>query len=101
MESDLVPREEKSLVCPLTRRERFELTIPPSSNKTLGELDKMLRYAQTHYMKMDPKKTKVLMFNPERRQLDLKPELAIDGKSIDVTYKHRLVGFILSDDFSW
>ena len=52
-------------------------------------------------MKMNPKKTKVLMFNPERRHLDFKPELAVDGNPIDVIDKHRLVGFVLSDDLSW
>ena len=30
---------------------------------------------------MNPKKTKVLIFNLGRRQLDFKPELSIDGKS--------------------
>ena len=101
LESDLVPKDEKSLIRPLTRRERFELTIPPSSNKTLSELTKMLNYAKMHYMKMNPKKTKVLMFNPERRQLDFKPELDIEGNPIDVIDKYRLVGYVLSDDLSW
>ena len=100
LESDLVPKEENSLVRPLTKRERYELTIPSSQNKTLSELTRMIDYAKLHFMKINPKKTKVMLFNPERRHLGFKPELAIDGNQIDVTDKHRLVGFVLSDDLS-
>lgn len=57
MESALITKEEKSLICPLTQRERYELAVPPSLNKTLVELDKMVSYADAHYMKMNPKKT--------------------------------------------
>ena len=51
MESALITKEEKLLILPLTRRERYELAVPPS---TLVELDKMGSYADAHYMKMNP-----------------------------------------------
>ena len=70
-------------------------------NKTIAELDKMTRYADMHYMRINLKKTKVLMFNPKRRGIDFKPDVRLCGKSLDVFEQHRLVSFILSDNINW
>ena len=101
MESVLQPQEEHYWTRPLIRRSRFELAVPDKDNMTRAELGKIAEYARKHFMKINIKKTKVVMFNPSRRGIDFQPVIKLDGNVLDVIEQVRLVGFILSDDLSW
>ena len=50
---------------------------------------------------MNPKKTKVIMYNPRRRGVDFKPDIRLKGSPLEVVEHHRLVGFLLSDSMTW
>ena len=101
MDKTLEPMKEEHWTRPLIRRSRFELAVPEDLNKTNTELVRVAEYAQNNYMKINIKKTKVLLFNPTRRGIDFQPEVKLDGKMLDVINQIRLVGFVLSDDLSW
>ena len=52
-------------------------------------------------MNMNPKKTKVIMYNPRRRGVDFKPDIRLKVSPLEVIEHHRLVGFLLSDSMTW
>ena len=52
-------------------------------------------------MKINSKKTKVLLFIPSKRRIDFQPEINLDGNLLDVIDQTRLVGFVLTDDLNW
>ena len=52
-------------------------------------------------MRINPKKTKVMIFNPSRRGVDFKPHTTLKGNPLDVVNSHKLVGFMLSDTMNW
>ena len=52
-------------------------------------------------MKINPKKTKVMIFNPRRRGVDFKPHIRLKGSPLEVIDNHKLVGFMLSDSMTW
>ena len=68
MDSVLTTQPEDYWIRPLSWRERFELGVPASLNKTIAELYKMTRYADMHYMRINPKKTKVLNVLPQKER---------------------------------
>ena len=53
MDSVQTIQPEDYWIWPLSGRERFELGVPASLNKTIAELDKMTRYADMHYMRIN------------------------------------------------
>ena len=61
----------------------------------------MINYAEAHFMKLNPKKTKVMVFNPIRRGIDFKPYTKLKGNPLEVVSNHKLVGFLLSDNMKW
>ena len=101
MDRTLKPMNEEYWTRPLIRRSRFELAVPENLNKTSAELVKVAEYARKNFMKINIKKTKVLLFNPARRRIDFQPDIKLDGKILDVIDQIRLVGFVLTDDLSW
>ena len=101
MDNTLKPQDENYWTRPLIRRSRFELALPEKDNLTSAKLKRIIDYARKHFMKINIKKTKVVMFNPARRGIPFKPVIKLDGSTLDVTEQVRLVGFILTDDLSW
>ena len=101
MDKILKPQDEQYWTRPLVRRSRYELAVPERDNMTTAELGKIMEYAKKHYMKINIKKTKVVMLNPTRRGIDFQPVIKLDGNVLEVIQQIRLVGFILSDDLSW
>ena len=101
MDTTLKPQDEKYWIGPLIRRSRFELTVPEKENLTSAELERITEYAKKHYMKINSRKTKVVMLNPARRCIDFQPNIRLNETTLDVTDQVRLVEFILNDDLSW
>ena len=51
-------------------------------------------------MKMNAKKTKMMLFNPGR-SLDFSPAFPLDGETIEVVEQTKLLGLIIRSDLSW
>ena len=98
MNSVLSPQPESYWTRPVTWRERYELAVPAPLNKSSAELARMTEFADAHFMKINHKKTKVVMFNPRRRGIDFKPDVRLRNNPLDVIDHTRLVGFVLSDN---
>ena len=101
MEKALTAQDEEHWVRPLPRRSRYEVAIPDNLNRTSTEMTKMVEYAKANFMTINRKKTKVLLFNPKRRNIDFQPEVKVQGELLEVVEQTRLVGLIISDDLKW
>ena len=51
-------------------------------------------------MKLNFKKTKIMVFNP-CKSLDFKPEISLDGKELEIVDEIRLLGLIIRSDMKW
>ena len=52
-------------------------------------------------MKINKKKTKVMLFNPPRRSIDFFPEISLKNRILDVVPYLRLVSVTLTDNLTW
>ena len=100
MDRELKPQEENHWVRPLIKRSRFELAVPEDNNKTNTELKKVSEFAKDNFMKINYKKSNVMLYNPIRRGIDFQPEIKIDGNYLEVKDNIRLVGFHLTDNLA-
>jgi len=101
MEKTLEKTEENFWTRPLTRRERFELTVPETKNYTNYELKKVASYAEENFMKINFKKSKVILFNPKKWKIDFLPTIKMRGEKLEVVEKMRLVGLVVNEDLTW
>ena len=97
----LVRRPESDWVRPVNFRSRFHCVLPPRKNRTIRELADIEEYAKNNYMEINSKKTKIVFFNPKRRNIDFFPEIPLKERLLEVVPHLRLVGVNLSDDFTW
>ena len=51
-------------------------------------------------MKINKKKTKVMLFNP-CRSIDFLPEIKLDGSQLDLVEDMKLLGVIIRSDLKW
>ena len=64
-------------------------------------LEEVITYAKNNFMKINPTKSKIMLFNPKRRKVDFYPNITLNGDRLEVKTQMRLVGLILSDDLMW
>ena len=57
-------------------------------------------YAVTNEMKINYKKTKVIVFNP-CISIDFMPQISLDNNELEVVDEIRLLGLILRSDMKW
>jgi hypothetical protein len=74
--------------------------LPLENSKVFNQLKKTRDYAKTNEMKLNYKKTKVIVFNP-CRSIDFMPEISIDDHELEVVDEIRLLGLILRSDMKW
>ena len=61
---------------------------------------KTMDYANANEMKINYKKTKVIVFNP-CTSIDLLPELKLENNELEVVDEMRLLGLIIRSDMKW
>ena len=91
---------EETLVKPLTYHSRTEHILPPPSSKVQAQLDELLDYAETNEMKINEKKTKVMLFNSAIKR-DFTPELKLRDKTPDLVEKFKLLGVKVTSEVKW
>ena len=101
MEKVLQKTDENFWTRPLTRRERFELTLPEEKNQTNFELKKVASYADKNFMKINLKKSQAILFNPKKRKIDFLPTIKLRGENLEVVESMRLVGLVINEDLTW
>ena len=75
-------------------------SLPMTSSKVFQQLVKTKEYAEQNSMKINYKKTKVMIFNPCTKT-DFMPELILDDHELEVVDEIRLLGVIIRSDLKW
>ena len=63
-------------------------------------MEKTQQYASNNGIKLNPKKTKLMLFNPAKK-MDFMPSFPVDGKEINLVEKTTLLGLVIRSDLSW
>ena len=81
--------------------ERTGHYLPHDQSKTQTLLNELVVYAEEHEMKLNFKKTKVILFN-RAKSLDFLPKLTLDhSEPLELVEQIKLLGVIVSSDLSW
>ena len=87
-------------VQPDTFHARTGHVLPPESSAVYNQLVQTTVYASENQMKINDKKTKLMVFNP-CTSLDFMPEFQLGDNQFEVVDEMRLLGLILRTDMSW
>ena len=75
-------------------------TLPLEKSKVFKKLVKTKEYANTNEMKINLKKTKVMLFNP-CSSLDFQPNIELDNHQLEIVEEMRLLGVHIRSDMKW
>ena len=92
--------EENELQRPLQYHDRTEHTLPPQRSKVQDQLKEIVEYAKNNEMKVNKKKTKVMLFNSARKR-DFTPRLKLENSDIEVVEQLKLLGVQITNDLKW
>ena len=93
-----VPVEERTL--PDAYRARTGHKLINEKSNVYDQLKKTQLYADQNKMKLNIKKTKLMLFNPCSSK-DFMPEIVINNTRIDLVEEIKLLGVMLTSDLSW
>ena len=74
--------------------------LPNERSKVYKKLVETNQYAADNEMKVNFKKTKLMIFN-QGKTMDFMPEFNIDGNEIQVVEEMRILGIIIRSDMKW
>ena len=100
MKQDLtnIPPELRPL--PDAYHSRTGHILPESKSKVYSQLKKTQLYYKENQMKINFKKTKMMLFNPSKT-LDFMPQFCMEGHEIELISETRLLGLHISSDLKW
>ena len=85
---------------PLEYHNRFEQELHPQDSQVQAQLSEIEQYARTNQMKINHKKSKVMLFNTANKS-DFSPVLNMDGVVLEVVEEMKLLGVIITNDLKW
>ena len=74
--------------------------FPAENSAVQQQLVKTKEYAEVNDMKINEKKTKVMLFNP-CRSIDFIPDIQLGGTQLDLVEKAKLLGVVIRSDLKW
>ena len=84
--------------------DRFECRtghfLPPMQSKVFKQLLKTQEYAELNSMRINFKKTKIIIFNPCKSK-DFFPEFNLDGYQLEVMKEIKILGVTITSDLKW
>ena len=95
---DEVPLNKISL--PDTYHERTGHVLLPENSKVHSMIQKTVQYAENNKMKINYKKTKLMVFNPGTAR-DIFPRFNFNGDELEVVEETKLLGLVIRNDLSW
>ena len=97
---------EKLVSAPVDRQQpdnfhaRTGHILPGESSNVFKQLRETEEYARENDMKINYKKTKMIVFNP-CTSIDFQPEFTLGGHDLEVVEEIRLLGIIVRSDLKW
>ena len=74
--------------------------LPTENSEVFKNLIATNQYAQVNEMKLNFKKTKLMIFN-NAKTMDFMPNFEVEGKEIEVVEEMRILGLIVRTDLKW
>ena len=74
--------------------------LKPEQSRVYSQLLRTQRYAIDNGMKVNPKKTKLMIFNPAKAY-DFMPSFPFNNQEIELVEETKLLGLVVSSDMSW
>ena len=94
----LVSDEDRTL--PDNYHARTGHDFPLESSKVVKQLVNIKEYANDNKMKINIKKTKVILFNPSKK-IDFDPQIRLEGDTLINVEEIKLLGLTLRSDMKW
>ena len=85
---------------PDTFHARTGHVLPAGCSNVQKQLKRIEEYAENNEMKINYKKTKLMVFNPCWSK-DFMPEMVLGGVELEVVEEMRLLGLIVTPDMKW
>ena len=92
--------DPQSLCKPLTYHSRTGHRLLDEANPLHVDLMNLTKYAETHKMKINSSKTKLMLFNT-CKSYDFEPEVQLSGNLVETHQELKLLGITLTDDLKW
>ena len=93
-----VPVEDRTLPAPFHARTGHAL--PQKDSAVFKQLDETKKYADTNGMKLNYKKTKMMLFN-NCKNWDFLPEFEVEGIELQLVEEMKILGVVLRADMKW
>ena len=74
--------------------------LKPEKSRVYDQIIRTKEYATENKMKINLKKTKLMLFNPCRSR-DFMPDFKLDGAELELVEETKLLGVIIRSDLSW
>ena len=98
LKDKLVPAPDRPL--PDNYHARTGHALPRENSEVFKQMLATNQYAEDNEMKINFKKTKMMLFN-NGRNMDFMPEFQIEDKEIEVVEEMRILGIIIRSDLKW
>ena len=96
----LVPVPETQRPLPDNYHARTGHALPAEKSNVYKQLISTIHYAENNDMKINFKKTKLMIFNTGR-VMDFMPDLQVNGHDIEVAEEMKILGLIIRSDMKW
>jgi hypothetical protein len=93
-----VPESERPL--PDTYHARTGHVLPEENSEVLKQLKETESYATENKMKVNYKKTKVMLFN-NCKKWDFMPNMEMEGHQLELAEEMKVLGVVLRSDMKW
>ena len=74
--------------------------LPEDESEVFKQLKETERYAKENNMKVNYKKTKVILFN-NCKKWDFMPELEMEGHQLELAEEMKVLGVVMRSDMKW
>ena len=86
---------------PFEHHDHTSHILPSESYSLQEQLNKLVEYCETNQMKINEKKSKVMIFNT-RKMYDGRPRLAVgENEFLEIVESYKLLGVIVRSDLKW
>ena len=93
-----VPMSDRPL--PDSYHARTGHALPEDESEVFKQLKETERYAKENNMKVNYKKTKVILFN-NCKKWDFMPELEMEGHQLELAEEMKVLGVVMRSDMKW
>ena len=100
MKKQLVSIPEGVGPMPDTYHARTGHSLPEGNSEVFKQLIETRKYADTNSMKINYKKTKVMVFN-NCKKWDFMPQFEVEGNQIEFVEEMKMLGVVMRGDMKW